>query len=258
MINEKKIEKIKFLLKNIKKKINIFNKISGQYIDIPKKDNLIEEYNKKNIIYKEYNTKIKSFFSINKQKNFYILNLIQIVKLLNLIEKIIYSFAKKDKKILFLGTNNKIFEIICKDLKYISIKKNCFYSNSKLSGGFITNWENFKKKLDYLIFLETKQKNLSKKENIYNKKKIEKLNKHFEGIKKINGFPDLVIFTSLYEEKITAKECKKYGIPTIGFIDIFSNPELVDIGIPVNLNNSILNKYLINLLIKKMIEGYNI
>lgn len=258
MINEKKIEKTKFLLKDIKNKINNFNKILGQYIYISKQDNLIEEYNKKDIIYKEYNTKIKSFFSIDKNKKFYIIDLLQIVKLLILIEKIIYSIAKKNKKILFLGTNNKIFEIICKNLKYISLKKNCFYSNSKLAGGFITNWKNFRKKLDYLISLENKQENLSKKEDICNKKEIKKLNKHFEGIKNINGFPDLVIFTSLYEEKLTAKECKKYGIPTIGFIDLFSNPELVDIGIPINLDNFILNKYLINLLIKKMIEGYNI
>jgi small subunit ribosomal protein S2 len=210
-------------------------------------------------ISKSSNTKIKlnsnnkSFF-LTKKKDLFILDLIQLAKQINLVEKIVYLFAKKKKNILFVGTNSQISNFLFKDLQAFS-NNNCFYISSRWIGGFITNWFNFKNKLNKLNSIKNIEQTISKKEYNYNKKEIIKLSKNFEGIKNLSELPDLVIFLSLEKNSLAAQECKTFGIPTISFFNNISLKNNTDIEIFINTNSLISSKYITEILIKQITKA---
>ena len=192
---------------------------------------------------------------IKKQKSFYIINIIKIAKILYLAQKIILIMAKNQKKILFVSTNKSTSNFLVNNFSDL-LFKNCFYITARWTGGFLTNWKNFKSKLLSLKNLENIKEKISKKEQAACKLKKEKFEKAFKGIKNLISFPDLIVFLSIANKKLAISECKKLSIPTIGLSDISKNFENFDITIPVNIQSFNSIKYIIKSFLNIILRAY--
>lgn len=207
------------------------------------------------LIFNKNNIK-KNEFIIKTTKSYYILDIVKVAKLLCLAEKIIFLMAKKNKKILFVSSNINTSNFLVDEIENL-LSKNCFYIINKWVGGFITNWKNFKSKINYLKELEKNTDKLSKKDSINSTKEIKKLNKNFQGIKNMSSLPDIIIFISLPNEILAAQECKKYGITTIGINNLTLSSGLLDINIPINNESFNSVKYILNLFFNAIAKAYN-
>jgi small subunit ribosomal protein S2 len=191
---------------------------------------------------KNYNSSIIPYLFIKNNKIFNY-NFLYIYKLLNLIKKTILEIKNKNGKILFVtNLNNKLV-----NEKILSL--NYYYLNNYWYGGLLTNWSNFKLKIEKINLIKEKLTDytikLSKKEiNMYNKK-IELFNKYYKGIKNMIKLPDLIIFTNYDRYKIGINESLKLGIPYITFIDLNTNLNKIPYFLPLNIKS---NKIILNLL----------
>jgi small subunit ribosomal protein S2 len=197
-------------------------------------------YFKQNL--KNYNSSIIPYLYIKNNKIFNY-NFLYIYKLLILIKKIIIEIKNKNGKILFVtNLNNKL-------INEKILNSNYYYLNNYWYGGLLTNWSNFKLKIEKINLIKEKLNNynikLSKKEiNIYNKK-IKLFNQYYIGIKNMINLPDLIIFTNYNKYKIAINESLKLGIPYISFIDLNTNLKKIPYFLPLNIKS---NKIILNLL----------
>jgi small subunit ribosomal protein S2 len=76
--------------------------------------------------------------------------------------------------------------------------------------------------------------NLTKKEVSILTKRKEKLEKYFDGIKNMDGLPDVVIIVDQIREFKAVCECIKLKIPIITILDTNCDPTLTDFFIPGN------------------------
>ncbi len=54
------------------------------------------------------------------------------------------------------------------------------------------------------------------------------------GIKDLNGKPDLIVIFDVIKDRLAVLEAKKLNIPIIGIVDTNADPELIDYVIPGN------------------------
>jgi small subunit ribosomal protein S2 len=69
--------------------------------------------------------------------------------------------------------------------------------------------------------------------------------------------PDIVIIIDQQREYIALRECIILGIPTICLIDTNCDPDLVDIPIPANDNDTVSIRWILNKLVFAICEGHS-
>ena len=84
------------------------------------------------------------------------------------------------------------------ELEALAKKTGVSYLNYKVSGGFLTNYDTFKKRIDSInemvSFMETDAfASLTKKEQLVYKRNFERANKVYKGVTKLKKRPELVI-----------------------------------------------------------------
>ena len=172
-------------------------------------------------------------------KNGYtIFNLIKTLKFLKLAGNIIKKIAHRGGKILFVGTNDILFNLNI--LELYAQHTNSFFLTSRWIGGLLTNWETNKKLINRLNYLESFDNNfynISKKKISKYKKELYRLQQLFTGIKNMTELPDLVIFINQNKDLLAIKECLALGLPIISIVDTDSDPTLVPFSIPCNKNS---------------------
>jgi small subunit ribosomal protein S2 len=210
--------------------------ITQQQEDITRQ--LAKQYLKTGIQYghkpKEWNPKMAPYI-LSEKYGFHLFDLVQTSKFLRLAGNMLEKKANEQKQILFVGTSKVASPTIA---KYAN-KSNSFYINYRWLGGMLTNWPTIQKRITKLKELEIEYntgefEKLSKKEYNKKRKKLERLQHFFEGIKEMQSLPDVVIFTSQIKEKLAIQECQKLGIPSICIVDSNCNPDLVPYPIPAN------------------------
>nr|YP_009315138.1 Ribosomal protein S2 [Titanophycus setchellii]SCW23593.1 Ribosomal protein S2 [Titanophycus setchellii] len=178
----------------------------------------------------------KMFPYIYTERNgIHIIDLVQTAQLLTEACDFVRQCSSEGKKFLFLGTKRQAAEIIAQE----AIRSNSYYVNQRWLGGMLTNWVTIKSRVDRLKFLEMQDDTgiidkLPKKEGAVTRRELEKLRKHLDGIKNMDGLPDIVVIVDQRREVTAIQECLKLGIPTICILDTNCNPEIVDIPIPAN------------------------
>nr|YP_009312886.1 Ribosomal protein S2 [Helminthora furcellata]SCW21140.1 Ribosomal protein S2 [Helminthora furcellata]SCW24000.1 Ribosomal protein S2 [Helminthora furcellata] len=178
----------------------------------------------------------KMFPYIYTERNgIHIIDLVQTAQLLTEACDFVRKCSEEGKKFLFLGTKRQAAEIIAQE----AIRSNSYYVNQRWLGGMLTNWVTIKSRVDRLKLLELQDNTglidkLPKKEGAVTRRELEKLKKHLDGIKNMNGLPDIVVIVDQRREVTAIQECLKLGIPTICVLDTNCNPEIVDIPIPAN------------------------
>ena len=86
-------------------------------------------------------------------------------------------------------------------------------------------------------------------------KKINRLNKFFEGLKKANKLPDCLYVIDVKKEKIAINEANILNIPVIGLVDSDSDPTGIDYIIPGNDDSIRSIKLISNVIADAIIEG---
>ena len=98
------------------------------------------------------------------------------------------------------------------------------YVNNRWLGGLLTNFNTVKQSIAKLDDLRKKYKNqsiynLSKKQAIDLKRKIERLEKNLLGVQHLTKLPDAIFVIDTRYERIAIQEANKLNIPVIALVD---------------------------------------
>ena len=118
-------------------------------------------------------------------------------------------------------------------------------------GGTLTNFKTINKRIQYLTSLEEQQRTgqwdkFTKKEQLQLRKKMEKLQLRFQGVRNLNKLPEALFATDVKADNIAIREAKKIKIPVVAICDTNMNPGLIDYVIQANDDASSSLKIIIN------------
>jgi small subunit ribosomal protein S2 len=142
---------------------------------------------------------------------------------------------RRGNGILFVGTKKKAAHAIEERAK----SSKSFFVNSRWLGGMLTNWSTIEKSLLQLYRIEREQSEgmwttIKKKKVYWLKNRLNRLEKYFGGLKGIQKIPGVVIVVDQKVEIVSIQECRKLGIPVICTLDTDCDPDLVELGVPIN------------------------
>lgn len=128
-------------------------------------------------------------------------------------------------EVLFVGTKNQTKNII----KEAALSCGMPYLVDRWPGGMLTNFPTILGRLKYMKDAEEKTETgqgLTKKEALFLKRELGKLNSVFEGVKEMRQVPQAVFVADIVRESIAVREAKKLNIPVIGIADTNANPNI--------------------------------
>ncbi|KMZ96340.1 hypothetical protein PVNG_02478 [Plasmodium vivax North Korean] len=109
--------------------------------------------------------------------------------------------------------------------------------------------------LDERLHQDNLTQQLTKKEISQLRKKKEKIEKSYDGIKNLVKLPNVVVVFNPVNDIIPILEARKMDIPVVGIVNSNNNPDLVNFAIPAN-NSSPKSIYLLaNLLCDAIAEA---
>lgn len=147
----------------------------------------------------------------------------------------VQAVARRNGKILFVGTKNQASETI----KETAEKCGQYYVNQRWVGGTLTNWSTVSGSIKTLEniekYLNDDNSIFKKKEKIQMEKERHKLNEVLSGIRSMGRAPDMLIVFDTLKENLAVAEAKKLGIPIVAPIDTNCTPD--DITYPFGGND---------------------
>ena len=183
---------------------------------------------------KYWNPKMEPYI-YTTHKKLHILNLEKSAELYNVAAKFIQNLVTNNGKIMFIGTKRAASEIV----KKYSNLTDMPYVNNRWLGGLLTNFNTVKQSIAKLEDLRNKHKNqsiynLSKKQAIDLKRKIERLEKNLLGVQHLTKLPDAIFVIDTRYERIAIQEANKLSIPVVALVDSNNSFDGVDYMIPAN------------------------
>lgn len=142
---------------------------------------------------------------------------------------------KKGKSIMIVGTKPQTEQIV----KDTAKEHNLPYITYRWIGGFITNFNEVKKRIEHLNDLLKKRKagefdKYTKKEQLEIDREIEKLEKKFGGVRELTSTPDIMFCLNMDKDEIAIEEAKQRDIKIVAVCDTNCDPMEVDYPIPAN------------------------
>ncbi|PAK21386.1 30S ribosomal protein S2 [Mycoplasmopsis agassizii] len=180
-----------------------------------------------------WNPKMSKFIH-SKRKGIHIIDVSKSMKALELTYKIIQNAAAKGATFVFVGTKKHAKEII----KEEAMRSNSFFVSERWLGGTLTNAKTIFSQIKELERLENLKArdydSYTKKEALELEKKLQKLQRNFEGIREMRRQPNFMIVVDPEHDKIAVTEARRKGVKIIGVVDTDGNPDDVDLAIPAN------------------------
>lgn len=197
----------------------------------------------------------KYLLKFERRGNIEFFNLNKTIEGLNAAANFMAELIKTDKIILFVGAKPSAEKAIEK----IANEFNMPYMNYKWVGGFLTNFETIKIRLEYLKSLIQKEESgeiddyppVEKKRIL---RELDKMKKIYFGVKDLSRLPDALFIVDLrYPAHETAKkEALKKNIPIIAICGSDNNSNDVTVVIPANDKAPSSINLLIDLLIERI------
>jgi len=174
-------------------------------------------------------------FIFTERNGIHIIDLQQTVQRLNEACDFVRDVVAKGEGVLFVGTKKQAQEAIELEAKRCSMP----YVNNRWLGGTLTNFATIQSRIDYLVRLEDSRargefQRLPKKEALKIDEEIERLNRHFGGVKEMTRLPGALFVVDPSMERIAVAEAVRVGIPIVAMVDTNCNPEEIDYPIPSN------------------------
>lgn len=125
--------------------------------------------------------------------------------------------AKKNSKSILVILDKEVFS---EDVEALCEKVGVMYLNTKVPGGFFTNFDTFFKRIHSMNelrkFIESEDfLKLTKKEQLVKKAELKKIENIYKGVKKLEKLPDLVIVIDAEYYSDTIDELEKMKIDYI-------------------------------------------
>ncbi len=168
----------------------------------------------------------------------------------------VYELGKNGKVLLFVGTKKQARPIVEEAAK----KLNSPYMTFRWMGGFLTNFEEIKKRIKLLKDLKAaKEKGelaakYTKKEQLLLDRKMEKLQHDFSGVMEMSVMPDALFVIDAVTDNIAVKEANRLGIPVIAIAD--SNCNISEIDQPIPGNDDAIKS--ISILVTAVADAYEV
>lgn len=202
---------------------------------------------------RRWNPKI-STYTYGIKKNIPLIDLVKTRKQLEKAQNFVAKIRRSGKDILFVGTKIQAAGAI-KERAQIS---KSFFVRKRWLGGIITNWATVRLSLLKLHRLEREQKvgnwmSLTKKDVSLLEKRLIRLESYFGGLKGIRSLPGRVVIVGQNVEFSAIQECRKLNIPTVCRLDTDCDPDLVEVGVPINDDSTAR----INLFLKTLVPRIN-
>ncbi len=183
---------------------------------------------------RRWNPKMKKYI-FGVRKNIYIIDLQKTLRYFRKTYQIIVDAASEGKTFLFVGTKKQARASI----EEAALSCGMPYVNNRWLGGMLTNFPTIQKSIRKLEAIkkmeETGQMDLlTKKEALMLKRKREKLESYFGGIKDMKTLPDILIVIDAVKEHTAVLEAKRLGIPVVAPLDTNCDPDLITYPIPGN------------------------
>jgi small subunit ribosomal protein S2 len=174
-------------------------------------------------------------YIFTERNGIHIIDLQQTVQYLNQACDFVRDLVASGQTILFCGTKRQAQESVEAEAKRCLMP----YVNNRWLGGTLTNFATIQSRIDHLVRLEDSKSRgefdrLPKKEVMKLDKEIERLNRHFGGVKEMTAIPGAIFIVDTSAERIAVAESNRVGIPIVAMVDTNGNPDEVDYPIPSN------------------------
>lgn len=201
---------------------------------------------------KRWNPKMAPYIYGTRNKS-HIIDLQQTIAQLAVANELIQKLARKDGKILFVGTKRTAKLAV----KEAALRSGNYYVNQRWLGGTLTNMRTISSRIKALWEIEKEEAAgrldfRTKKEQILILKEKANLERTLGGIKQMRRLPAILFVVDPKTDEIAVKEARKLRIPVIGICDTNVDPDMVDICIPANddIPESV------NLIINNIVDNY--
>ena len=183
---------------------------------------------------RRWNPRMRPFI-FTQRNGIHIIDLQQTVRRLEEASEWVADTVAKGGTILFVGTKKQAQETIQNE----SARAGMPYVNSRWLGGTLTNFQTIQGRIDHLVRLEDAMARgefarMSKRDILDIEEEIERLNRHFGGIKEMTRLPAALYIVDPSMEYIAVAEANRVGIPIVAMADTNCNPNLIDYPIPSN------------------------
>ena len=183
---------------------------------------------------KRWNPKMKEYI-FGERNGIYIIDLQKTLKLFKDAMRFVAEQAAAGKNILFVGTKRQAQEAIAEE----ATRCGMYYINQRWLGGLLTNFVTVQKSIKRLKELDAMAtsgdwQGRVKKEIGRLERERKHLVQNLNGIKEMNGLPDLLFVVDSSKEAIAVGEAKKLGITVVAVVDTNCDPDMVDYVIPGN------------------------
>jgi len=183
---------------------------------------------------RRWNPKMRPYI-FTERNGIHIIDLQQTVSCLAIATDFVRDVVGSSDTLLFVGTKKQAREAIESEATRCQMP----YVTNRWLGGTLTNFATIQRRIDYLVRQEEAQARgdfdrLTKKEALKTTEEIEKLNRHFGGIKGITRLPGALFIVDPAAEYIAVAEARRVGIPIVAMCDTNCNPDQIDYPIPSN------------------------
>jgi len=174
-------------------------------------------------------------FIFTQRNGIHIIDLQQTVRRLDEAFEWVADTIAQGGTILFVGTKKQAQETIESEARRCGMP----FVNSRWLGGTLTNFQTIQGRIDHLVRLEDalargEFARMPKKDVLKIEEEIERLNRHFGGIKEMTKLPAALYIVDPSMEYISVQEANRTGIPIVAMADTNCNPNLLDYPIPSN------------------------
>ncbi|MCC7365641.1 MAG: 30S ribosomal protein S2 [Dehalococcoidia bacterium] len=183
---------------------------------------------------RRWNPKMRQFI-FTERNGIHIIDLQQTVTRLDDAINFVRDTVASGGDVLIIGTKKQARDTVETE----STRAGLPYVNNRWLGGTLTNFRTIQSRVRHLHTLEQnvargEYTRLTKKEQLDISNEIERLNRYFGGIKKMERLPSAVFIIDTVKEGIAVSECDRLSIPIVSLVDTNCDPDPVSYPIPSN------------------------
>lgn len=183
---------------------------------------------------RRWDPRMRSFI-FTERNGIHIIDLQQTVQRLEAACDFVRDLVANGQNILLVGTKKQARDAIELEAKRCTMP----WVTNRWLGGTLTNFTTMQGRIDYLVRLEDTRdrgelQRLLKKEALKIEREIERLNRHFGGIKEMTRHPGALFIIDPSMERIAVAEAIRSGIPIVAMVDTNCNPDEINYPIPSN------------------------
>lgn len=174
-------------------------------------------------------------YIFTKRGNIHIIDVKKTLKGMLIAKKLLADVVSTGKDVVFVGTKRQAQKAV----EAAAQRCEMHYISQRWLGGLLTNFRTIRSRLQRLEQLEAMAEDgtldsESKKQASRLKREMRKIKANLQGVRNMSRLPGVVVAVDAKKEYLALREARKLGISTIGLLDTDSDPDTVDVAIPMN------------------------